>query len=82
MAEGQPEDAFDAYVTCPPSKLRLIHYPVDPSAEVIREFGSPHMTRGHCADNGAKTYLRVRFTLRGVDDFYVGTKVELKVRER
>lgn len=55
---------------------------VDPSAEVIREFGSPHMTMGHCADNGAKTYLRVRFTLRGVDDFYVGTKVELKVRER
>lgn len=33
LALGQPEDAFDAYVTCPPSKLRLIHYPVDPSAE-------------------------------------------------
>jgi len=33
LALGQAEDAFDAYVTCPPSKLRLIHYPVDPSAE-------------------------------------------------
>jgi isopenicillin N synthase-like dioxygenase len=33
LALGQPENAFDAMVTCPPSKLRLIHYPVDPSAE-------------------------------------------------
>jgi isopenicillin N synthase-like dioxygenase len=33
LALGQPEDAFDKYVTCPPSKLRLIHYPVDPAAE-------------------------------------------------
>lgn len=33
LALGQPEDAFDKYVTCPPSKLRLIHYPVDLAAE-------------------------------------------------
>lgn len=33
LALGQDEQAFDAYVTCPPSKLRLIHYPVDDSAE-------------------------------------------------
>ncbi|WP_180129165.1 isopenicillin N synthase family oxygenase [Rhodoferax sp. BLA1] len=33
LALGQEENAFDAYVTCPPSKLRLIHYPVDSSAE-------------------------------------------------
>lgn len=33
LALGQPEDAFEPYVSCPPSKLRLIHYPVDPSAE-------------------------------------------------
>ena len=33
LALGQDEHAFDALVTCPPSKLRLIHYPVDPSAE-------------------------------------------------
>ncbi|MBB3214796.1 isopenicillin N synthase-like dioxygenase [Herbaspirillum sp. Sphag1AN] len=32
LALGQPEDAFDALVTCPPSKLRLIHYPVDSEA--------------------------------------------------
>lgn len=29
LALGQPEDAFESLVTCPPSKLRLIHYPVD-----------------------------------------------------
>ena len=33
LALGQPEDAFDRYVTCPPSKLRLIHYPLDLHAE-------------------------------------------------
>jgi len=33
LALGQDEHAFDSLVTCPPSKLRLIHYPVDPSAE-------------------------------------------------
>ena len=33
LALGQDEHAFDGLVTCPPSKLRLIHYPVDPSAE-------------------------------------------------
>ena len=33
LALGQDEHAFDDLVTCPPSKLRLIHYPVDPSAE-------------------------------------------------
>jgi len=33
LALGQDEHAFDTYVTCPPSKLRLIHYPVDSSAE-------------------------------------------------
>lgn len=55
---------------------------VDPTAEVIKDFGSPHMTMGHCADEGAKTYLRVRFNIKGVDDFYVGTSVDLKVRER
>ena len=33
LALGQDEHAFDGFVTCPPSKLRLIHYPVDPSAE-------------------------------------------------
>lgn len=33
LALGQPEDALDRYVSCPPSKLRLIHYPVDPAAE-------------------------------------------------
>ncbi|MGO3345975.1 MAG: isopenicillin N synthase family dioxygenase [Marinomonas sp.] len=33
LALGLPEDHFDKMVTCPPSKLRLIHYPFDASAE-------------------------------------------------
>lgn len=33
LALGEPADAFDAYVTKPPSQLRLIHYPYDPDAE-------------------------------------------------
>ncbi len=33
LALGVDEHGFDALVTCPPSKLRLIHYPVDPSAQ-------------------------------------------------
>ncbi|GAT15820.1 isopenicillin N synthase family dioxygenase [Mycolicibacterium thermoresistibile] len=32
VALGQPPDRFDRYVTTPPSQLRLIHYPADPSA--------------------------------------------------
>ena len=53
---------------------------VDPVAEVIKEFGSPHMYLNHCIGN-AITYMRVRFNLKGVDDFYVGTSVDYKVRE-
>jgi isopenicillin N synthase-like dioxygenase len=30
LALGLPEDAFDAFVTKPPSQLRLVHYPHDP----------------------------------------------------
>ncbi|RVU85611.1 isopenicillin N synthase family oxygenase [Leucothrix sargassi] len=33
LALDLPEDYFDSMVTCPPSKLRLIHYPFDASAE-------------------------------------------------
>ncbi|WP_051219294.1 isopenicillin N synthase family dioxygenase [Oceanobacter kriegii] len=33
LALGLDEHYFDAMVTCPPSKLRLIHYPYDASAE-------------------------------------------------
>jgi isopenicillin N synthase-like dioxygenase len=32
LALGLPEDYFAALVTCPPSKLRLIHYPFDSQA--------------------------------------------------
>lgn len=33
LALGLPEGYFNPMVTCPPSKLRLIHYPFDASAE-------------------------------------------------
>lgn len=33
LALGLEEDYFDRFVTCPPSKLRLIHYPCDDEAE-------------------------------------------------
>ncbi|MBD1589991.1 isopenicillin N synthase family dioxygenase [Pseudomonas typographi] len=33
LALGLPEDYFDALVTWPPSKLRLIHYPFDADAQ-------------------------------------------------
>ena len=33
LALGLPESHFDAYLSKPPSQLRLIHYPFDPSAE-------------------------------------------------
>ncbi len=32
MALGEAPDVFDAYITTPPSQLRLIHYPFDPDA--------------------------------------------------
>lgn len=33
LALGLAQNYFDDFVTCPPSKLRLIHYPFDASAE-------------------------------------------------
>lgn len=33
LALGEPADAFDRYLTAPPSQLRLLHYPADPTAE-------------------------------------------------
>jgi isopenicillin N synthase-like dioxygenase len=32
LALGLPEDTFDAFVTKPPSQLRLVHYPYDPGS--------------------------------------------------
>ena len=33
LALSLPEDHFESMITCPPSKLRLIHYPLDTDAE-------------------------------------------------
>ena len=53
---------------------------VNPTADILESYGSPHMYMNHCAkESGAVTYLRVRFNLKGVDDFYVGSKVEYEV---
>jgi isopenicillin N synthase-like dioxygenase len=40
LALDEPEDAFDRYVTQPPSQLRLIHYPHDPSAHDVVGIGA------------------------------------------
>ena len=52
---------------------------IDPIADVIKDFGSPHMHLCHCAEDGAMMYLRVRFKLKGVDNFHVGSSVEFEV---
>ena len=54
---------------------------VDPVADVIEGYGSPHMYLNHSAENGTITYMRVRFNLKGVDNFYVGTSVGYEVDE-
>ena len=40
LALGLPEGYFRSMVTCPPSKLRLIHYPFDASAEDVPGIGA------------------------------------------
>lgn len=52
---------------------------IDPTAEIIKEYGSPRMYMCHCIGPGI-TFLRVHFKLNGVKDFYVGTEVKFEVR--
>jgi isopenicillin N synthase-like dioxygenase len=40
LALGERADVFDAYVTKPPSQLRLIHYPHDPDAVDVVGIGA------------------------------------------
>jgi isopenicillin N synthase-like dioxygenase len=40
LALGERADVFDAYVTKPPSQLRLIHYPHDPAAVDVVGIGA------------------------------------------
>ena len=40
LALGEPPDVFDGYVTKPPTQLRLIHYPHDPSARDVVGIGA------------------------------------------
>ncbi|MBO0903984.1 isopenicillin N synthase family dioxygenase [Jiella sonneratiae] len=40
LALGVEETFFDGFVTNPPSQLRLIHYPFDPSAEDVQGIGA------------------------------------------
>ena len=39
-ALGEPPEAFERYVTKPPSQLRLIHYPFDPDARDAQGIGA------------------------------------------
>jgi len=40
LALGQEEDFFDRFVTCPPSQLRLLHYPYNPDAVDAQGIGA------------------------------------------
>lgn len=40
MALGEQADHFDAYITKPPSQLRLIHYPYDAAAKDVMGIGA------------------------------------------
>ena len=52
---------------------------VNPTADILESYGSPHLSMCHCAkESGAVTYLRVRFNLKGVDDFYAGSVLEFE----
>ena len=78
VREGFKQDPYNLIggIHIPKANQRI----VDPVADVIKEFGSPHMYLNHCAGH-AITYMRVRFNLKGVDDFFVGTSLDYKVRE-
>lgn len=39
-ALGQEETFFDSFVTCPPSQLRLLHYPFNPDAQDSQGIGA------------------------------------------
>lgn len=40
LALGLPEGYFKSLVTCPPSKLRLIHYPLTPAPKMFHGIGA------------------------------------------
>ncbi|STU63105.1 2-Oxobutyrate oxidase, putative [Klebsiella pneumoniae subsp. ozaenae] len=49
LALGLPEGYFKPMVTCPPAKLRLIHYPFDASVEDVPELvHTPTMSASPC----------------------------------
>lgn len=51
---------------------------IDPTAEIMRDYGVSRVYMCHCAAR-AITYLRVRFGLKGISDFYVGTEAKFEV---
>ena len=52
---------------------------VDPTADVLKRHGTPKMYINHCGTPSAIMYLRVRFGLSGVNDFYVGDEIVFEV---
>lgn len=51
---------------------------VDPTAEIIKSHNIGKLYLNHCTGTGI-TFMRVRFGLAGVKDFYVGDRIEFEV---
>lgn len=52
---------------------------MDSTAEIFNSFGCPSMYFNHCASPNGITFLRVRFGLENVKDFYAGSSLSFEV---
>ncbi len=59
--------------------IRVRQKDVDPTAEVLKEYGSPELYINHCGTPTGIMYLRVHFGLNSVKDFYVGDSLTLSI---
>lgn len=52
---------------------------MDPTAQILKEHGSPRMYLNHCATPNGILYLRTHFGLNGVNNFYAGSRIKFEV---
>lgn len=75
----------DRYGSDPCCLIGGIHLPkvkqkaVDPTVEILKEHGSPELYINHCGTPSGITYLRTRFGLSFVNDFYVGESITVSI---
>lgn len=72
------KEKFEKDVICLIGGIHLIkakEKDVDPVAEVLKQHGQPKLYLDHCAGPHGVVYLRKHFTLYGVNDLLVGTKL-------